>query len=84
MDTKLTLKLNKEVIKRAKKLAASKKISLSLLVENYLKTITQPQQSEISISPFVKSMATGKRIPQEIDDKELKKDYKKHLEHKHQ
>lgn len=83
MDTKLTLKLNKEVIERAKKFAASKEISVSRLVENYLKTITQPEENNFKISPFVRSIATGKRIPGNISDEELRKDYKERLEHKH-
>ena len=36
MDTKLTLKLNQEIIEKAKNYAAEKKLSLSRLIENYL------------------------------------------------
>ncbi len=41
MDTKLTLKLNKEIIEKAKLYTESKQISLSKLIENYLILITK-------------------------------------------
>ena len=40
MDTKLTLKLDKSVIEKAKIYAAQHKHSLSFLIENYLKAVT--------------------------------------------
>lgn len=72
MDTKLTLKLNESVIERAKKYASSKKTSLSRLIENYLDTLTREQNkqnNDFEISPFVKSISSGKSIPIDIDDK---------------
>ncbi len=63
MDTKLTLKLDKDVIDRAKEYAASNKRSLSRIVEAYLRSLTNEDKSqdkdEIQISPFVKSMSSG-------------------------
>lgn len=71
MDTKLTLKLEKNVIEKAEKYAESHNRSLSRIVESYLKSLTIGQDAsdkeEIEISPFVKSMATGVNIPVEID-----------------
>ncbi|MDY0903506.1 DUF6364 family protein [Pedobacter sp. CFBP9032] len=43
MDTKLTLKLNQEIIERAKLYASDKKLSLSRLIENYLNALTADQ-----------------------------------------
>ena len=43
MDTKLTLKLNQEIIERAKLYASDKKLSLSRLIENYLNALTAEQ-----------------------------------------
>lgn len=80
MDTKLTLKLNETVIERAKKYAADKKLSLSRLIENYLDSLTSGEEDEFEISPFVKSIATGKRVPL---DAENKKDYTDYLDKKH-
>lgn len=74
MDSKLTLKLDKQVIESAKKYAALHKRSLSRIIESYLKSLAHEQDSsdnnEIQISPFVKSMATGVSIPTNLDYKE--------------
>lgn len=43
MYTKLTLKLNQEIIERAKLYASDKKLSLSRLIENYLNAPTAEQ-----------------------------------------
>lgn len=77
MDTKLTLKLNQEVIEKAKAYASDKKISLSRLIETYLKSLTtEKKEDQFEISPYVKSIATGKKIPTDLD---YKKDYSNHL-----
>lgn len=76
MDTKLTLKLSQEIIERAKQYASSKKMSLSRIVEAYLQSLTSAEKSvEFEISPFVKSIATGKSIPTDVDDKEEYSEY---------
>ena len=43
MDTKLTLKLDREIIEEAKKYAREKNISLSKLIESYLETGAPPR-----------------------------------------
>ena len=84
MDTKITLKLNKSVIERAKKYASTKKISFSRLIENYLDSITlQDKNTELEISPFVKSISTGKIISDNTDWKELKNHYSGYLYEKY-
>jgi len=84
MDTKLTLKLDKEIIEKAKNYASSQKRSLSRLIESYLKSIidTESVQSEndIEISPFVKSMQTGVKLSADLD---YKKAYGDHLAEKY-
>lgn len=81
MDTKLTLKLNQEIIEKAKKYATDKKLSLSRLIENYLNSLTSDSKSsDLEISPFVKSLSTGVQIPEQFDYKKDRGDY---LEKKH-
>ncbi|GAB3336157.1 hypothetical protein GCM10027429_19150 [Marivirga atlantica] len=81
MDSKLTLKLNQEVIEKAKAYASEKKLSLSRLIEAYLQTLTsEDKSSEFEISPFVKSMSTGVEIPLDLDIKEA---YSAHLTDKY-
>lgn len=84
MDTKLTLKLNENVIERAKKFASNKKTSLSRLIENYLDSITQErQENDFEISPFVKSIS-GEKSFKTVDWKEERKDYLDYLDQKYQ
>lgn len=81
MDTKLTLKLDKTVIERAKIYAAKQERSLSKIIESFLQVITSTEKSkeieEIEITPFVKSISIGKgEIPADLD---YKKEYYEHL-----
>jgi len=84
MDTKLTLKLNKEVIEKAKAYASSTDRSLSRLVETYLKSLVTTEVKEdddiIMISPFVKSLSSGVKVPSDLD---YKKEYIDHLQEKY-
>ncbi len=59
METKLTLRLNDSVIKRAKKYAKSQRISLSKMIESYLDSLTLEKDidNEISITPLVESLS---------------------------
>lgn len=76
MDTKLTLKLDQEIIEKAKVYASEKKLSLSRLIENYLNTLTSDKiKNDIQISPFVKSLSSGVRIPADYDYKKERADY---------
>ena len=79
MDTKLTLKLDKSIIEEAKKYASKKKISLSKMIETYLKSLTQEDTEDLEITPFVESLSG---IVQDIDT-DYKKDYSDHLQEKH-
>jgi len=84
MDTKLTLKLDKFVIEQAKEYASSHKRSLSRIIESYLRLLINrdknDNESDIEISPFVKSMSTGVNIPEELD---YKSEVLNHLIEKH-
>jgi len=85
MDTKLTLKLDKDVIERAKEYASSHRRSLSRIIESYLQSLTVREDSETDenadkISPFVRSMSTGVHIPADLD---YKKEYSNHLTEKY-
>jgi hypothetical protein len=75
MDTKLTLKLDKEIINRAKNYAESKKISLSKLIESYLQLLTKESSSIDKISPLVESLSGVIVLPEKYDDKNDYADY---------
>lgn len=57
MDTKLTLKLDKQIIEIAKKYAKENKISLSKMIESYLQSITTQSEVKIEITPYVNSLS---------------------------
>ena len=84
MDTKLTLKLDKFVIDKAKNYATSHKRSLSRIIESYLRSLISQDDpkdnDDIQISSFVKSMSTGVSIPADIN---YKKEYSNYLSDKH-
>ena len=79
MDAKLTLKLDKYVIDKAKDYASSHKKSLSRMIESYLKSLIEKDNlqsdNDIKISPFVKSMQTGINLPADLDYKKEYGDY---------
>jgi len=84
MDTKLTLKLDKFVIEQAKEYASSHKRSLSRIIESYLKSLViqnkKNTEDDFEISPFVKSMSTGVKIPADLD---YKSEYLTHMTEKY-
>lgn len=67
MDTKLTLKLDENIIERAKTYAKQHQISLSGLIENYLEKITKDNKEELKITPLVKSLSGVLTIPEDND-----------------
>lgn len=79
MDAKLTLKLDKYVIDKAKEYATSHQRSLSRMIESYLKSLIEKDKFQVDedfeISPFVKSMRTGVKLPADYDYKKVYGDY---------
>ena len=64
MNTKLTLTIEHTVIEKAKKYAKGKGHSLSAIIENYLKVITNDKvKSEIEFTPIVKSLKGSFKAP---------------------
>jgi hypothetical protein len=80
METKLTLKLKKNIIDRAKKYANDQEISLSKLIENYLNAITSSADKKKDISPLVKSISGVIKLQDDFDHKEI---YHKSIEEKY-
>jgi hypothetical protein len=80
MDTKLTIKLDADVITRAKSYAKHRKTSLSKMIESYLDSVTKPDSRKIEITPLVKSLGGVITLP---DDYDYKKDYTDYLTRKY-
>ena len=83
MSTKLTLTIEKSVIRKAKKYAHGKGRSLSDIIENYLKVLTDEKTDEaMELSPIVKSLKGSFKAHDNFDYKKELTDIlsKKYLE----
>lgn len=70
MNTKLTLTIEQSVIEKAKKYAKNKERSLSDLIENYLKSLTNSEEKTVeNISSQLKSMKGAFKMPKDFDYK---------------
>jgi hypothetical protein len=79
MNTKLTLKLNGEIIEQAKTYAKKKNTSLSKLIESYLGLLIDPDEKQ-EVTPLVKSLSGIIDLPENYDNKT---NYRKHLLNKY-
>ncbi len=72
MNTKLTLSIEKDTIKIAKKYAKEKGQSLSEMVENYFKFVTlqRVNTKEIKLSPRVKKLRGILKVDKDFDYKQ--------------
>jgi alcohol dehydrogenase YqhD (iron-dependent ADH family) len=84
METKLTLRLNDNVIDRAKEYARNHKVSLSKMIESYLDNITTPklenENEKATLTPLVESLSGVIKVPNNYD---YKKEYSDYLEAKY-
>ena len=81
MSTKLTLRLDDSVIRKAKKTAGRKGVSLSRMVEDYFKAVAEQGTQEVRESPVLYEIAgvlSGKQ-----DAAQLRAGYRKHLAEKY-
>lgn len=83
MNTKLTLTIEQEIIKRAKEYAKNQNRSLSDIIENYLKILTKEEQKEKDkkLNPIVKSLKGSFKMPKA--DMDYKKELRNRLEKKY-
>lgn len=81
METKLTLRLRKSVIDRAKQYAHKQNTSLSKIIESYLDYLTKSEKKETEITPLVKSLSGVIDLKEDYDYKE---DYAEYLSNKYQ
>lgn len=69
MNKKLTLSLNESVIENAKLYAKKNKISLSKLIEAYLKSVAENTTKNVEITPLVKSLSGVIQLPIGFDER---------------
>ena len=75
MDKKLTLSLDQSVIEKAKIYARTLNISLSKLIESYLAALTNQEENDPEITPFVRSQSGVIDSPDNFDEKEAYTQY---------
>ena len=66
MDTKLTIKLDNDVISRAKRYAQHRRTSLSKMIESFLDSVTKNESDDIEITPLVKSLSGVIKLPEDL------------------
>ena len=81
METKLTLRLDEEIIRSAKAYAKENRTSVSRIVANYLSSLTRQEKSDLRISPIVKELSGI--IPPDVDTSILIDEYHSYLQEKH-
>ncbi len=79
MQTKLTLRLEDQLIEQAKSYAAHAGKSVSQIVADYFKLLTSEKTKSVSPSTPVTQSLRGLLRESKLDEK----DYKKYLEEKH-
>ncbi len=79
MDTKLTLKLDSDIIEQAKVYAKKQNTSLSQLIESYLELLVD-KKDDGTVTSLVKSLSGVIKVPKSVDYKKI---YKKHLQEKY-
>jgi hypothetical protein len=70
MTTKLTLTIDDKVIGSAKRYARQRGKSLSGIIENYLKSIAEPEEATIDLSPKVTRLMGVINLPDNFDYKQ--------------
>jgi hypothetical protein len=77
MGSKLTLRVDEKLIRDAKRIAKSRRVSLSRMVSDYFKSIAVYQKKESIASPILSEISGI--LHSIIDNKKLLKSYKKHF-----
>lgn len=78
MQTKLTLRIEKELVQKAKRHSRKSGKSVSKLVSDYFRIIDAAEGSEEDVTPWARSLLgvmKGSGVSEE--------DYRRHLEEKH-
>ena len=75
MDKKLTLSLDENTIDSAKNYAKSNNVSLSRLIESYLKTLTNQTKKQTNITPLVESLSGVISLEDSFNSKDAYSEY---------
>ncbi len=81
MATKLTLRLDETVIRKAKRAARIRGVSLSQMVAGYFQAVTDGRKKKTEATPVLAEISGV--ISQKADTKKLIVGYRKHIEEKY-
>ena len=70
MNTKITLTIERSIIEKAEKYALKRERSLSDLIENYLKALTDEGTGVEELTRMVKTLRGSFQLPEKCDYKE--------------
>lgn len=73
MQTKLTVRVNQHLIQEAKRYAREQGVSLSRLIENYLRTLVATQDDPYSTTPILDRLSGI--LPPEVSTEEHGRDW---------
>jgi hypothetical protein len=62
-NTKLTLSADKNLVRRAKRLAAARKTSLSAMVGRFLRAIVEPDDAAVAVGPLTRKASGMAKLP---------------------
>ena len=72
MDTKLTLRMDSELIAKAKSWARKRGVSLSRVIASFFENVTDQTSSSGELSPWVKSLSIKNSPYRRFTDKQIK------------
>lgn len=80
MNSKLTLKLDKNVINAVKKYAKKRNISLSKMIEKYFSSLIEKKKGKNKYTPLVKELSGIIHLEKEFN---LKEEYGQYISEKY-
>ena len=81
MSTKLTLRLDENVIRNAKRLARIRGVSLSQMVAGYFQAVSGERKNKTKATPVLAEISGV--LSTKADTKKLVAGYRKHIEEKY-
>ncbi len=83
MQTKLTLRMDRRLIERAKAFAAARRLSLSRMVAAGFELLPHPDEEPPALSPWVLSLSGDSPAGRPASDEELRSEWLDHEQKKH-
>jgi hypothetical protein len=84
METKLTLRMDSDLIDKAKKWARDRNVSLSQAISGFFESVTSRKATtKEEIGPWVRSLSIGNKSGRRLSDGQIREMHYSELERKH-